>query len=349
MDADLERLRTDDQAWDAFVEGSDTAFPLQMSAWAAAKAATGWSSTKVVADGGSGPIGGQLLTRSLGPGPFSIGYIPRGPVATTFDGASVAAFTTTLREVAKQRRLSHVTVDPGLEGEDHGNLLRAVGWQPATDLQLTSTQVIDLDQTEAELWSDVYKSSRRYANGARRKGCTVREGDESDLPVFYEILAQTAVRSGFIPRALEAYTDVYRAFARTGRARLLLGYLPDGTAVSSKMILTSGGRASQLYGGLTDAGGEARSGHFFEWEAIIRSKAAGATIFDMWGRSTPGIAHFKKGFGGRTVEYGGTWDLVGSTAARAVYQLGRRVSVSLSRRRRGLEGGSGSTGVPTGD
>ncbi len=85
------------------------------------------------------------------------------------------------------------------------------------------------------------------------------------------------------------------------------------------MILTSGGRASQLYGGLTDEGGEARSGHYFEWEAIIRSKAAGATVFDMWGRSTKGIAHFKQGFGGRVVEYGGTFDLVvNATGARAL-------------------------------
>ncbi len=103
------------------------------------------------------------------------------------------------------------------------------------------------------------------------------------------------------------------------------------------MILTSGGRASQLYGGLTDAGGKARSGHFFEWEAIIRSKAAGASIFDMWGRSTKGIAHFKQGFGGRVVEYGGTFDLVVNPAVRSLYLRGRRAFVWVARRRRGLD------------
>ena len=85
MTADLERLRTDDAAWDAFVGGSDTDFPLQMSAWAAAKAPYGWSAARVVADGGSGPIGGQVLIRRLGPGPFAMGYAPRGPVATVLD------------------------------------------------------------------------------------------------------------------------------------------------------------------------------------------------------------------------------------------------------------------------
>ena len=349
MDAELERLRRDDEAWDAFVEGSESDFPLQMSAWAEAKAPFGWTSARVLADGGSGPIGAQVLMRRLGPGPYSMGYLPRGPVATRFDGASLEALTTTLREFARSRRLTHLTADPGWPGRDHHPLFEAAGWAPSDTLQLASTQIIDLTKTEEALWSDVYKSSRRYANGARKQGCYVEERDETALPVFYDILVETAERSGFIPRAPEAYAAVYHAFARQGRARILIGYLPDGTAVSSKMILTSGGRASQLYGGLTDAGGRARAGHFFEWEAIIRSKAAGARVFDMWGRSTRGIAHFKQGFGGRVVEYGGTFDLVANAPVRSLYLHGRRAWVRFARRRRGLDPGAPVSAGPSGD
>jgi len=349
MASDLERLRTDDDAWNAFVEGSDTAFPLQLTEWAQAKAPYGWTSARVVAEGGSGPIGGQVLMRSLGPGPFSMGYAPRGPVATSFDAASLAAWTEALRDFAKSHGLTHVTADPGLEGTDHHALFESAGWQPSDVLQSDSTQLIALDKSEEQLWSDVYKSSRRYANGARKKGCYVEEAGEEAMPVFYEILAETAQRSGFIPRAIEAYTDVYRAFAAQGKARIFIGYLPDGTPVSSKLILTSGPRMSQLYGGLNDAGGKARSGHFFEWQAIIRCKAAGAEVFDMWGRSTKGIAHFKQGFGGRLVEYGGTFDLVVNAPVRSLYTHGRRAWVRLARRRRGLDPNTPVAATPTGD
>ena len=205
-------------------------------------------------------------------------------------------------------------------------------------MQPETTQLIDLAPDEEALWSDVYKSTRRYVNGARKQGCTVREGDEADLPAFYAILVETARRSGFIHRSLDAYRDVYRAFAAGGRARILIGSLPDGTAVSSKMILFTGPRAAQLYGGLSDAGGAARTGHFFEWEAIRYCKAAGAGVFDMWGRSTAGIAHFKQGFGGRPVDYCGTFDLVTMPLARSAFLLARRGFVRLARRRRGLDG-----------
>ncbi len=337
MTPDPERLRSDDDAWDAFVEASDTAFPLQLTAWAEAKAPYGWQSARVLADAGAGPIGAQVLVRRLGPGPFALGYVPRGPVATILDAASVEAFTEALRGFARARHLTHVTADPGIEGTAHHALFLAAGWQPSDALQLASTQVIDLRKSEEELWSDVYKSSRRYANGARKKGCYVEDAGEAALSTFYQILVETAERSGFIPRAIEAYAAVYRAFERHRKARILIGYLADGTPVSSKMILSSGGRASQLYGGLSDAGSEARSGHFFEWEAIIRAKAAGAEIFDMWGRSTKGIAHFKQGFGGRVVEYGGTFDLVINPPVRSMYRRGRRAWVGLARRRRGLD------------
>jgi lipid II:glycine glycyltransferase (peptidoglycan interpeptide bridge formation enzyme) len=342
----LDRLRTVDAAWDAFVETSDTPFPLQLTAWATAKAGTGWAVERVVVDGGSGPIGGQVLIRRLGPGPLAIGYVPRGPVATVLDRPSIEAFTTAVRDLARSHRLVHVTVDPGLEGAGPVRLLTDAGWRPSDAVQPQSTQLIDLRPDEAALWSDVYKSTRRYVNGARRQGCTVREGTEADLPVFFDILVETARRSGFIHRSFEGYRDVYRAFATSGRARILIGSLPDGTPVSSKMLLISGPRAAQLYGGLSDAGTAARSGHFFEWEAIVRSKAAGATVFDMWGRSTGGIAHFKQGFGGRPVDYCGTFDLVTMPLARSAFLAARRGFVRLARRRRGLDAGeaSGSDG-----
>jgi peptidoglycan pentaglycine glycine transferase (the first glycine) len=93
MVVDLERLRSDDTAWDAFVEASATPFPLQMAAWAQAKAGSSWTATRIIADAGAGPIGAQILVRRLGPGPFALGYAPRGPVATVLDAPSLEAFT----------------------------------------------------------------------------------------------------------------------------------------------------------------------------------------------------------------------------------------------------------------
>ena len=44
------------------------------------------------------------------------GYVPRCPIATSFDRPSLEAFSKALRATLRQRRLTHVTIDPGLEG-----------------------------------------------------------------------------------------------------------------------------------------------------------------------------------------------------------------------------------------
>jgi lipid II:glycine glycyltransferase (peptidoglycan interpeptide bridge formation enzyme) len=339
-------LERDDAAWDAFVEASPEGSHLQLTPWRRAKAGTGWRAIRVVADGGSGPIGAQVLVRRIGPGPLCLGYAPRGPVAARFDAASVAAFTVALRQAAERERLTHVTVDPGQEGPAAGLLLADAGWCPGDPVQHAGTRVIDLTATEEALWSAVRQSSRRHVNRARRAGCRVREGTVGDLPAFHAILVETAERSGFIHRSLDAYRAAYEAFAPSGRARLLFVDLPDGSPVATKLLLACGGRVAQPYSGMTAAGGESGANHLLEWETILRCRAAGATLYDMWGRSTSGIAYFKAGFGGREVDYCGAWDLVTMPFAHSLVTSGHRAWVRLARWRRGLPGPGGA--VPRG-
>ncbi len=110
--SDVERLRTDPAAWDEFVRTSPGGSYLQLTGWAAVKAANGWRARRVVTEAGSGPVGVQLLMRRLGPTPFGIGYAPRGPVGAS-DPESLRALSDLLAAVAHRERLSHVTMDPG--------------------------------------------------------------------------------------------------------------------------------------------------------------------------------------------------------------------------------------------
>lgn len=341
----LALLRRDNAAWDAFVAGSTAPSHLQLSAWARAKAPNGWRPVRVVADGGSGPIGAQVLVRKLGPGPFALGYAARGPVATTFDEPSVAAFTEALRHAARRHRLTHVTVDPALEGADPAELLRVAGWKPADPVQHDRSRLIDLERPEAELWSDLRSTARRYVNKARKAGSTVHEGGSADLEAFFAIMVETAERSGFIHRSADAYRHTYDSFAPSGSARLLFAHLPDGTPAAAKMLLSCGGRVTQPYSGMTAAGGESRANHLLEWETIRLAAAAGETIYDMWGLANPGIAYFKAGFGGREVTYCGTWDLVTLPLLREGLVRARRAYVRFARRRRGLGTAEGSGGA----
>lgn len=337
--ADAALLQSDDRAWDAFVESSPWGSHLQLSAWPGAKSATGWRALRLTLDAESGPIGAQLLIRRIGPGPWKLAYAPRGPVAHQLDGPGILAFSEALRRLAHRERITHVTIDPAIEAGVPEAWLEAAGWQRTEAVQHEGSRLIDLSPAEDALWADLRQTSRRYVNKARREGCQVREGEEEDLAAFHAILVETAQRSGFIHRSLEAYRDAYLALAPGGRARLLFCDLPDGTPAATKMLLRCGDRVSQPYSGMTRAGAASYANYLLEWETIARSREAGARIYDMWGRSTAGIAYFKEGFGGRAVDYCGAWDLVTSPLAHRAVQLGHRSWVRFARWRRGLRAG----------
>lgn len=342
------QLRDDAAAWDEFVAGAPTGAYPQLSAWAQVKIPNGWRAQRVLAVAPSGPIGAQLLMRRLGPGPFSVGYAPRGPIAREFEAEGVRAFSRAMRRAAARHQLSHVTIDPEVEeGHPLGDLLRANGWRQGANVQPERTLVVDLDRAEEEIWAGLRSKWRQYVGKARRSGVAVVESDASGLGEFYRIYVETAQRAGFLYRTEAAYRDVYEAFAARGAARLLFARLADGTAAATLMLLECGGRVVEPYGGMTAGGADLRANYLLKWEAIRSSREAGLAVYDMWGLAHSGIEHFKRGFGGREVRYVGAWELVRLPPVRTALLTAHRLRLAVARRSLGAarsddDGGGGA-------
>jgi lipid II:glycine glycyltransferase (peptidoglycan interpeptide bridge formation enzyme) len=346
----------DAAAWDTLVEADPRGSYLQLSGWAAVKAVNGWG-VKRLLDRSEPAAGAQVLLRRPGPLPWAFAYAPRGPVLGRWDPASVARFTELAREsLGTGVRASHLRIDPEVErgsGPDEGGgvigALRAAGWRPAPAVQPVSTRVIDLTADEAVLWADLRKKWRQYVNKARTGGVRVVDAGAERLDDFYRIYRETAVRAGFLIRTRSAYRDVWDAFGPAGRARLLFAELPDGTPVATLLLVRSGARVVEPYGGMTAAGADSRANYLLKWEALRSSKERGATVYDLWGLAHPGIAHFKTGFGGREVAYIGAWDLVLDPFGRRTYAVAQRARVRIERLRHGLRRADGSASGFAGD
>jgi lipid II:glycine glycyltransferase (peptidoglycan interpeptide bridge formation enzyme) len=349
MSPDPETLRTDPAAWDAFVDAAPTGAYTQLSAWAEVKAPNGWRAERVVAQAGERTAAMQLLIRKLGPSPWRVGYAPRGPIGDVSDAAAVAALTDEVRQIARAGRLVHVLVDAEVE-EGHPLLdhLQANGWTVSEGVQTGRTRLVDLQRPEDELWGDLRSKWRQYVNKARRAGVTVEDVGAAGLDDFYRIYVGTAQRAGFIHRARSAYDDVFHAYDRAGRARLLLARLEDGTPAATLMVLSCGRRVIEPYGGMTEAGAASRANYLLKWEAIRQSRERGFGVYDMWGLSHPGIEQFKAGFGGREVTYAGGRALVVDRLGSTALAVARRASVALARRRHGIGSGGGDAAPAAG-
>jgi len=73
--------------------------------------------------------------------------------------------------------------------------------------------------------------------------------------------------------------------------------------------------------------------YLLQWTAIGAARDAGLRYYDFHGideKKWPGVTRFKLGFGGRRVEYAGTWDLVFRPAAYRAYVWLRKIKRAVS-------------------
>jgi len=133
--------------------------------------------------------------------------------------------------------------------------------------------------------------------------------------------AETSVRDGFVIRDEGYYQTVWKAFmsppAVHGQpsAQPLIAEV-DGNPVAALFIFYFAGRAYYIYGMSREAHREKMPNYFLQWEAMRRAKAAGCSVYDLWGAPDEfnesdamwNVFRFKEGLGGQVVRTLGAWD-----------------------------------------
>ncbi len=231
-------------------------------------------------------------------------------------------------------------------------------------LQPEATLVVDTNQSEANLQADMRQTTRRYIRQAERAGLEVVEDTVGKrLSDFYDILQQVNQRRQFGVHTLEYYTKAWEALGVDSRmARwpdgqsqqsppLVQPYLffvqKNGQVLGAYFVVRAGNKSWELYGGVNQAGMKVKANYLLKWQSILTMKRDGVTIYDQWGISPhqaqdsrqktkdkedfdknhplAGVTYFKQGFGGKQVEYVGSYDKVNQPAVYWLAQLMRKI------------------------
>jgi lipid II:glycine glycyltransferase (peptidoglycan interpeptide bridge formation enzyme) len=340
------QLRSDDAAWDKFVAESSGPSFLQATGWGVVKRPNGWRSARIVADAPGGPVGAQVLVRHPRPLPKGFGYAARGPITRgPLQAEALGAFTEAARRAAGGLGIAHLRIDPELEDPD-GSIAAALadlGWLPAPEIQPTSTRIVDLTRPEDELLAGLRKKTRQSLHQAQAEGSKVISGGPDRLPDFHRTLAGTMDRVGLPFRSVGFFRDLWNAYAPTNHAMLLLAETAAGEVTSGTFLVGWGPRIVALYGGTTEEGRKRNAKYLVNWEAFTRAKAAGYETYDMWGLPNEGITYFKAGWGGRQLDYVGSWDLIVDPLGARIFETAVRARATIARMRRlGRRGSGGS-------
>jgi peptidoglycan pentaglycine glycine transferase (the first glycine) len=327
--------------WDRALLALPNPHVLQSWAWGAFKSRQGWQAMPFLfqSEGQTAAVA-MVLRRRLPLLPASVLYVPRGPALDWHDAALAAQVLGELERLARRQGAILLKIDPDVYYPDAApafssrpacaphlsDLLRARGWQPsAQPIQFANTVLLDLEHSEEDLLASMKSKSRYNTRLARRRGVTVRLGTGADLPLFFDLYAETAGRDGFPIRPRAYYLDAWASFLELGRARLLLAEV-EGEAVAGLILLLFGPTAWYMYGASSTRHRERMPNNLLQWEAIRQAQEAGCSLYDLWGapdrldESDPmwGVYRFKLGLGGELARGLGAWDF---PARRTAYRL----------------------------
>jgi peptidoglycan pentaglycine glycine transferase (the first glycine) len=294
------------------------------------------------------------LQRNIRIGGFSkrmgVIYIPKGPLLDWNDSPLRHRVLADLREFARKQSAIFIKIDPDLElgtgipgnpgynenqlGISVINELKSNGWQFSEEqVQFRNTVLINLEHSEEELLANMKQKTRYNVNLAMRKGVSIRAGKPTDIDMLFRMYAETSVRDGFVIRNDSYYREVWNTFMFTQGpkrfdqpvAEAFVAEV-DGEPVAGAIIFRFAGKAWYLYGMSRLAHRDKMPSYLLQWEAIKRAKAAGCTVYDLWGapdefdETDPlwGVFRFKEGLGGTVYRYLGAWDL---PVNRMLYRL----------------------------
>lgn len=243
-------------------------------------------------------------------------HVRHGPILSSWDKHSLSIWVNFFISLAKKEHANFIRISPLIQNSEYNQrLLKELHFRssPIHAMDGEYCWVLDLHKSESELLSGMRKTTRYLIRQAERIGVKIEKSRNSaDLEDFMKLYDLTAARHGFNKHI--GIQDEFNEFLKDDQVLLFKGYF-EGKLLSCALILFYQNQA--IYHHSASAAGKIPVNYLLQWEAIKEAKRQNKEIYNFWGiapteRSTHpwyGLSLFKKGFGGRSLEYMHAHDL----------------------------------------
>ncbi len=237
-------------------------------------------------------------------------HVRHGPVFVEQRLSYWQAFIELVRQFSVRQGALFFRVNPLIESSDaHEKLLRSQGFVPAAihamDAELC--WVLDLDPSEDVLLAQMRKTTRYEVRRAQKLEVRISTGSSAEeLKEFFSLYEATSKRHHFVPHT--GIQEEFDVFTREDKALLFLAKHENQT-IAGALVLFYGNQGIYHHGASIES--RVPGSYLIQWEAIREAKKRGMKVYNFWGIAPEGntnhpwrgITLFKKGFGGRQVEY----------------------------------------------
>ncbi|MEK7129718.1 MAG: peptidoglycan bridge formation glycyltransferase FemA/FemB family protein [Patescibacteria group bacterium] len=257
-------------------------------------------------------------------------HIRHGPIFVSHTKTHWESILDYVKKLARQEHAWFIRVSPLIaNSEEHTTLFSHLHFRPAAIHEVDGERcwVLDLDKSEEELLMGMRKTTRYEIKLAQKLNVSVRKSSNpADLSLFFRLYKETSKRHGFVTH--QGIAEEFEVFADQQKALLLLA-THEGKVLAGAIVLFYGNQAIYHHGASITS--KIPASYIIQWEAIREAKKRGIKVYNFYGvapENKPnhpwrGITLFKKGFGGREIEYIHAHDL----AVSPLYVIPRTIEI----------------------
>jgi len=282
--------------------------------------------------------GYQLTVHPIPKTNFSVIYFPRGPKP---DKAMLNA----LFKLGRQENAILIKIEPNVAAEVSKKaevetnqkvreFLLKNGCREGRPFFFKYTFQIDLIKSEKEILTAMHQKTRYNIRLSQRHQVEVVE-DNSDqaYETFIKLFFETTRRQKFYGQTPNYYRKMKEVLVPAGIQHLFLAKY-KGQILATYIFFTFKDTLYYVYGGSSRVHRETMPTYALIWEAIRFGKKRGFKIFDLWAALKPnpdpkdpwyGFHRFKAGFGGKHIEFIGTYDLIINSRLYPLYSLANEI------------------------
>lgn len=273
-------------------------------------------------------------------------YCPRGPVLSQKYKNNYDMHKSAIKRIieetsltAKEDRAIFLKIDPPWEEKEPiiNTLIQTNFQKTRKNIQTKETLILDIAKSTEQLLQEMKQKTRYNINLAKRKKINIVSFDNpssTDFDIFWNLMQQTTSRKEFRSHTKEYYQKQFQVKSSDFQNRLFIAYYKKEPIVAN-VVNFFAEKATYLYGASSDMHKNVMAPHLLQWAQIQEAQKLGMKKYDFWGicsdQSTKqekkrwqGFTKFKKGFGGREVNYVGTWDYVFNKKWYLIYNLAKK-------------------------
>lgn len=247
--------------------------------------------------------------------------------------------------------------------------IKNLGFEKAPHtMQPEKTSILNLALSEEDLLKVMQSKTRYNIKVAQKNNIEVRELDS--IEPFLELLHETSSRNKFHLHPDSYYGRLFSFFSGSekpiganphtlpqnkepnghanpdqnigdkilnsakGVGVKIFGAFLGNTLLAADMVIFYGKRATYLHGASSSDHRNLMAPYLLHWEIMKNAKKSGFSEYDLWGideKKWPGATRFKEGFGGKEVEYIGSYDFSINNIGYKIYKIFSRSNLQLKK------------------